>query len=79
MSDDKPPITIRGHKCDNRPPLGGWAPGYYGNQCCECKEWYTGDKRSVVCADCAYNGKSQVITNNSLELDPDCERLLGDE
>ena len=43
--------------CDPRPPLGGWAPGNYDNQCCHCEMFFVGDKRAKSCAPCAYNDK----------------------
>lgn len=39
---------------DKRPCKGSWAPGTYSRQCLECKALYLGDKRSWVCATCAY-------------------------
>ena len=41
-------------KEDKRPPLGGWASGLYYCKCFPYGDTYIGDKRSVVCADCAY-------------------------
>jgi hypothetical protein len=39
---------------DHRPKLGWWAPGEYMCKCFKCQECYIGDKRSGMCADCAY-------------------------
>jgi hypothetical protein len=47
-------------KDDKRPQRFGWAPGGYLNHChgAGCKELedktFIGDKRAVICADCAY-------------------------
>jgi hypothetical protein len=47
-------------KEDQRPQRFGWAPGSYLNHChgAGCKELedktFVGDKRAVICADCAY-------------------------
>lgn len=43
---------------DAREPRGGWAPGGYLCTCHSCKLWFTGDKRAVTCADCAYEIKT---------------------
>jgi hypothetical protein len=40
---------------DNRPQRLGWAPGGYLCLCSRCGEHFTGDKRAVNCADCAYS------------------------
>lgn len=39
---------------DKRPQRGGWAPGGYACHCVKCFCAYSGDKRSTMCADCAY-------------------------
>lgn len=39
---------------DERTRKGAWAPGYYSNRCVICGEDFVGDKRALVCADCAY-------------------------
>lgn len=47
-------------KEDQRPQRFGWAPGGYLNHChgAGCKDLedktFIGDKRAVICADCAY-------------------------
>jgi hypothetical protein len=41
-------------KEDDRPQKGWWAPGSYINQCRRCYEYFVGDKRAGICADCAY-------------------------
>ena len=43
----------RMNKC-NKPQRGGWAPGNYICHCSQCDQDFIGDKRAVVCADCAY-------------------------
>ena len=44
-------------KEDTRPPKDGWATGLYTCNCRTCKEDYLGEKRSSMCADCAYDPK----------------------
>jgi len=39
---------------DDRPKYGRWAPGDYHSQCIKCGQHFIGDKRAMVCADCAY-------------------------
>lgn len=34
-------------------PIGGFAPGNYGNTCTTCKKEFIGDKRAVQCEPCA--------------------------
>ncbi len=41
-------------KISNKPQRYGWAPGKYLHSCLSCEESYSGDKRSNICADCAY-------------------------
>jgi hypothetical protein len=41
-------------KEDARPARGSWAPGNYHCKCCNCGEFFIGDKRAISCADCAY-------------------------
>ena len=52
-------------KQDDRPQLGWWAPGEYINLCRRCNEYFIGDKRAGICADCAYspNGGEQQPLN----------------
>lgn len=57
-------------KEDQRPQKGWWAPGVYINQCRRCSDYFIGDKRSGICADCAYNPNPkpkgiQVITTKT--------------
>lgn len=42
------------YKNDDRPQRGMWAQGDYCCVCSQCGDKYYGDKRSTVCADCAY-------------------------
>lgn len=49
-------------KEDDRPRKGSWAPGGYICKCMQCKETFTGDKRAMMCADCAYETPSQPKT-----------------
>lgn len=39
---------------DKRDAKYGWAPGNYQNTCHVCNQTFMGDKRAVMCADCAY-------------------------
>ena len=39
---------------DTRPKRKGWAPGDYWCSCDTCENAFTGDKRAIQCADCAY-------------------------
>jgi hypothetical protein len=48
-------------KTDDRPKRFGWAPGDYTCQCPFCKDKYMGDKRSMICADCAYSGEHDTL------------------
>lgn len=41
-------------KNDKRPKRFGWAPGGYINRCSDCGDQFIGDKRAIMCADCAY-------------------------
>ncbi len=45
------------YKISDKPPLGGWASGNYCCVCVDCGDGYLGDKRSMVCADCAHKQK----------------------
>lgn len=48
-------MPVQQPKRDDRPPKGGWAPGNYWNRCADCGEHFVGDKRAIICADCAYH------------------------
>ncbi len=48
------------HEKDTRAPWGSWAPGGYMCSCITCGRYFEGDKRAVVCADCAY-ARKQVL------------------
>lgn len=50
-------IDILG-KEDQRPKMGGWAPGGYSGKCSKCGDRFIGAKRAVECADCAYSAES---------------------
>jgi hypothetical protein len=41
-------------KRDLRAAHGRWAPGNYINDCYRCGDLFSGEKRSHMCADCAY-------------------------
>jgi len=45
---------------DKRPLKNGWAPGNYVGKCGTCNNKYVGDKRSIICADCAYPDEIKV-------------------
>jgi hypothetical protein len=55
-------INKVGIKRDRRKKLGGWGPGRYQCRCIECNTIFLGDKRAVVCADCAYGQQDTVST-----------------
>ena len=44
-------------KVDPRPQKKLWAPGDYLRRCKSCDEEFIGDKRAIMCADCAYGEK----------------------
>lgn len=46
-------------KQDDRPQRGWWAPGDYFNRCHRCQDYFTGDKRAGICADCAYSDEEK--------------------
>ena len=51
MSNDGGSRTF---KMDKRPQRYFWAPGAYVHQCRDCGCNFCGDKRALMCADCAY-------------------------
>ena len=48
--------AVTKYKTDERPKRGAWAPGKYLNRCRKCEAGFVGDKRAMICADCAYSG-----------------------
>lgn len=46
---------------DERPKNGAWAPGGYLCRCANCGCDFEGDKRALVCAECAYNNGWRLI------------------
>ena len=63
--------TARNPKQDKRSQKGFWAPGDYYNQCRDCGDMFIGDKRAIMCADCAYKMiKCQYPENSELSLMP---------
>ena len=67
-------MKISDMKEDNRPKRGGWAPGnYISGPCIYCKVQFIGDKRAVVCADCAYTDELK-----AKQIDADRETLGED-
>ena len=51
-------------KKDERPPKGGWAPGFYECNCLSCGIAFEGDKRARQCADCAYSEDAKSSAKN---------------
>ena len=39
---------------DKRQKKKFWAPGSYLSRCRECEKEFLGDKRALMCSDCAY-------------------------
>lgn len=39
---------------DTRPRKRGWAPGNYTAICSNCGKNFIGDKRAIMCSECAY-------------------------
>lgn len=52
---------------DERPAKGRWARGGYQIPCGECHRLYYGDKRSLICADCAYAAPIQTKPPTAFE------------
>lgn len=48
------PGSMRNPKESKRPAKESWCPGEYFNKCCQCNQYFIGDKRAMNCADCAY-------------------------
>lgn len=59
ISQQRPPIAESG-KTDSRPKLYGWKPGRFLLRCPDCDEKYQGDRKSWMCADCAYGCREAV-------------------
>jgi hypothetical protein len=57
MSEETKEIYIDYKTIDIRPQYELWAPGSYICKCNKCKNTFTGDKRALWCADCAYTKK----------------------
>lgn len=53
----KPGSVMWASKEDDRPQKGWWAPGDYICHCRRCSDYFVGDKRAGICADCAYSEK----------------------
>jgi hypothetical protein len=53
-------------KVDLRPNKNFWAPGHYRRVCFECGEEFKGDKRALVCADCAYSEEEEEEVSDGL-------------
>ena len=65
---------------DSRPQRGGWAPGGYTSTCRTCGDGYIGDKRSWLCADCAYKDAEPTPTRTlSEELMSIAPMITGEE
>jgi len=54
MSNDDRAWVAKDIKDDTRPARGMWCPGNYFCRCYKCGSNFAGDKRSNLCADCAY-------------------------
>lgn len=54
MPGEKVDERPRPRNPDQRPPRRGWAPGRYERRCGQCRNPFFGDKRAILCADCAY-------------------------
>ena len=50
---------------DKRPGRGGWAPGSYACKCIRCEKKFVGDKRAVVCSNCAYKDTNETSIQNN--------------
>lgn len=55
---------------DERPQIGGWAPGNYEQKCFTCNKAFTGHKRANTCAPCAYaeEGKPKMLKKEADDL-----------
>lgn len=67
---------------DDRPKRLGWAPGSYLSKCHsdDCKlpdRMFTGDKRAIMCADCAYAVTDEDLARmeHERQLNIDCARI----
>jgi len=59
---------LDGQPSNPRPQRNCWAPGDYSCTCTSCGEEFTGDKRAVTCADCAYTCSFCLVQ----EVDMEC-------
>jgi hypothetical protein len=66
-------------KEDNRPQKYGWAHGNYKQTSCICKEPFIGEKRAVMCADCAYSKEVAdfIGTEEEVFYCPHCDTPMG--
>lgn len=68
---------------DQRPPRQGWATGSYTCQCCQCNEFFLGDKRAWMCSNCAWDGielkqKQVIIADGFKDFTAKVEKLIED-
>ncbi len=61
------PTNLPEYKSDTRPAAGGWAPGNYMNRCFRCGGGFIGDKRAMLCADCAYASIAEQFAKVALD------------
>lgn len=55
-----PIVKQAAENVDRRPGKGAWAPGVYLNKCTSCGDGFTGDKRALSCAPCAYQDPDRI-------------------
>jgi hypothetical protein len=75
-------INIFDFIADQRPPRAGWATGSYTCQCCQCNEFFLGDKRAWMCSNCAWDGiklkqKQVIVTKTLKEFSANVEDLTN--
>ncbi len=68
---------IADYKKDDRPKLFTWAPGEYINECPQCDEKFIGDKRAIICADCAYSYEEKESEPFEFEVEDRVVKVLG--
>jgi hypothetical protein len=57
-------------------PIGAWAPGNYWCNCRACGEIFLGDKRAMMCGDCAANHHIDQLLADKRELVDALNRTL---
>ncbi len=66
-------------KRDKRTQKDGWAPGNYENKCFNCSDNFIGDKRAIICADCAYNKTDNMELPVNKTVDQELLELIYDD